>query len=100
MAAEDPDPSGIFAIALSDSEDDGAAAQDAGAGTTTTASHSRTGQSEEEFQAVRRAYRVKVENGEVGFPFPPWGWLVVRRLVSISLSTCMKQRLPVTITHE
>lgn len=86
MAAEDPDPSGIFAIALSDSEDDGAAANDPSAG----APQSRTGQSEEDFQAVRRTYRVKVENGEVGSPFP-WGWLIVLWLISSSLPTCMKQ---------
>lgn len=84
MAAEDPDPSGIFAIALSDSEDDGAAAHDGGAG----APPSRTGQSEDEFQAVRRAYRVKVENGEVGFPLSPRGWLAA--CFGLSASPCQR----------
>lgn len=107
MAAEDSDPSGLFAIALSDSEDDGAVAtHDAGAG----APPSRTGQSEEEFQAVRRAYRVKVENGEVGFipSFLPLGvvgfgraflfsWLVGHLLCQPMHEASRSQ---VTMTHE
>lgn len=104
MAAEDSDPSGLFAIALSDSEDDGAVAtHDAGAG----APHSRTGQSEEEFQAVRRAYRVKVENGEVGFTPPSlsggcWFWLCfLARRASPLVNPCIEaSRSQVTMTHE
>lgn len=59
MAAADDDlDSGLFNIALSDSE-----GEDGGAATETT--RDRTGQTEEEFQAVKRVYRPKVDNGEV-----------------------------------
>ncbi|KAK7947120.1 uncharacterized protein PG986_011441 [Apiospora aurea] len=65
--------SDLFAISLSDDDHD----PEAGASATATATatdpttHSaappvdRTGQTEEEFQAVRRGYRVKVENGDI-----------------------------------
>lgn len=63
MAAADNDlDSGLFDIALSDSEGD------AGAATETV--RDRTGQTEGEFQAVKRAYRPKVDNGEVSFFLP------------------------------
>lgn len=59
MAADDLD-SGLFNIALSDSEgEDGNGAAD------TTTTRDRTGQTEEEFQIVKRDYRPKVDNGEV-----------------------------------
>lgn len=52
--------SDLFAINLDDTE--------AGASATATdptPAADRTGQTEEEFQAVRKAYRVKVEDGDV-----------------------------------
>lgn len=60
-AADDLD-SGLFNIALSDSE-----GEDGNAATETT--RDRTGQTEEEFQTVKRAYRPKVDNGEVSSGF-------------------------------
>ncbi|KAI1658049.1 hypothetical protein F4813DRAFT_52603 [Daldinia decipiens] len=66
----DPDlDSGLFGIQLSDSEDgsndsepaEGTRPKKGGASTPVD----RTAQSEEEFQAVQREYRVKVENGEI-----------------------------------
>lgn len=65
--AMDPDlDPGLFGIQLSDTEDDTSPAE--GDPPKTNAAEppsTRTGQSEAEFQAVRREYRVKVENGEV-----------------------------------
>ncbi|OTB01155.1 hypothetical protein M426DRAFT_323671 [Hypoxylon sp. CI-4A] len=65
----DPDlDSGLFGIQLSDSEDSEPAEgeqpkkRDEQVASKPT---SRTAQSEEEFQAVRRDYKVKVENGEI-----------------------------------
>lgn len=55
--------SGLFNIALSDSESD--SSQKA------AAPRDRTGQTEDAFQAVRAAYRPKVENGEVSLQPPP-----------------------------
>lgn len=59
--------SGLFNIALSDSEDE------TGNPATTTAPRDRTGQSEEAFQAVKSAYRPKLDDGEVRYftPLPP-----------------------------
>ncbi|KAI1808880.1 hypothetical protein F4811DRAFT_499286 [Daldinia bambusicola] len=66
----DPDlDSGLFGIQLSDSED-GSNDSEPAEGTRPKKGEAntpvdRTAQSEEEFQAVRREYRVKVENGEI-----------------------------------
>ncbi|KAF3058177.1 hypothetical protein GL218_05268 [Daldinia childiae] len=67
----DPDlDSGLFGIQLSDSED-GSNDSEPAEGTRppkkgeSSTPVDRTAQSEEEFQAVRREYRVKVENGEI-----------------------------------
>lgn len=71
MADEEILDSGLFNISLaavSDTEEDGG---EADGGTTnhnkntTPEKNHRTGQTEEQFQAVRRSYRAKVENGEV-----------------------------------
>jgi hypothetical protein len=59
----DDEDGGLLSIALSDSDSD----QQACASSTKA---SRTGQTEEEYQAVKRSYRVKVENGNVS-PIPP-----------------------------
>ncbi|KAI8959628.1 hypothetical protein F5Y11DRAFT_297350 [Daldinia sp. FL1419] len=65
----DPDlDSGLFGIQLSDSEDgsnDSEPAEGTRPKKEPSAPGDRTAQSEEEFQAVRREYRVKVENGEI-----------------------------------
>jgi len=74
--------SGLFAINLADDGDD---ENDPEAGASATATEpltpaaDRTGQTEEEFQAVRKTYRVKVENGEVSqvyFFFHGFLWLL------------------------
>lgn len=65
--AEELDP-GLLAISLSD--DDDSAPEAAEPKQARIPGTARTGQSEEEFQAVRREYRVKVENGEVSVPLP------------------------------
>ncbi|KAF2962866.1 hypothetical protein GQX73_g10713 [Xylaria multiplex] len=58
MNGTDDLDSGLLGIALSDS--------DAESGDTAPATkEARTGQSEAEFQEVKRTYRVKVENGEI-----------------------------------
>ncbi|KAK8071456.1 hypothetical protein PG997_011659 [Apiospora hydei] len=58
--------SDLFAINLSDDDHDPEAGASATATDPTTAPPvDRTGQTEEEFQAVRRGYRVKVENGDI-----------------------------------
>ncbi|KAF3760613.1 hypothetical protein M406DRAFT_268699 [Cryphonectria parasitica EP155] len=63
--------SGLFAIALSDSEDDTTAANGCQAGSGAkegggaAAPRDRTGQTEEEFQAMKASYRAKVEDGEI-----------------------------------
>ncbi|KAJ9156088.1 hypothetical protein NKR23_g869 [Pleurostoma richardsiae] len=63
---EESDDAGFLAIALSDSEDAAEEPQkqrkDDSAGQSRSG---RTAQSEEEFQAVRREYQAKVENGEI-----------------------------------
>ncbi|KXJ87613.1 hypothetical protein Micbo1qcDRAFT_20700 [Microdochium bolleyi] len=58
--------SGLFAIYISDNEDDKDNSQD-------ESKADRTGQTEEQFQEVKRTYRVKVENGELWkqIPLPP-----------------------------
>ncbi|KAI1418372.1 hypothetical protein F5Y13DRAFT_565 [Hypoxylon sp. FL1857] len=66
----DPDlDSGLFGIQLSDSEDSANDTEPAEGSQPKKDEAStpadRTAQSEEEFQAVRREYRVKVENGEI-----------------------------------
>lgn len=57
---------GLFDIHLSDSEDNN---DDPAEGSSNSSASrtpaDRTAQSEEEFRAVKAAYRVKVENGEV-----------------------------------
>ncbi|KAK8102211.1 hypothetical protein PG984_015357 [Apiospora sp. TS-2023a] len=54
--------SDLFSITLADDGDD----PEAGASATASAPPAdRTGQTEEEFQAVRRGYRVNVENGDI-----------------------------------
>ncbi|KAJ4423575.1 hypothetical protein N0V82_001741 [Gnomoniopsis sp. IMI 355080] len=58
MAADDLD-SGLFNIALSDSEGED------GNGAAETTTRDRTGQTEEEFQALKSDYRPKVDNGEI-----------------------------------
>lgn len=58
--ADDMD-SGLFNITLSDSEGED------GGNTSTEPARDRTGQTEDDFQAVKRAYRPKIDNGEVGF---------------------------------
>lgn len=55
--ADDMD-SGLFNIALSDSEGEPG-------DTAVKTTRDRTGQTEDEFQAVKRAYRAKVDDGEV-----------------------------------
>lgn len=60
MAADDDLDSGLFNIALSDSEGEDA---------TTETTRDRTGQTEDEFLAVKRAYRPKFDNGEVSLFF-------------------------------
>lgn len=57
--------SGLLGIQLSDSEVEDAAVPSAVAEPDKKSKASRTAQSEEEFEAVKRSYRVKVENGEV-----------------------------------
>ena len=57
--------SGLLGIALSDSDTE---PSDEASSTKKTSQEARTGQSEAEFQEVRRTYRAKVENGEVGIP--------------------------------
>lgn len=51
----DEEDNGLFNINLSDEEQEAAAEKKA----------KRTGQTEEEFQAVRKTYVAKVENGDV-----------------------------------
>ncbi|KAK8876762.1 hypothetical protein PGQ11_001708 [Apiospora arundinis] len=55
--------SDLFAITLEDEHDPEAGASATATDPTPVAD--RTGQTEEEFQAVRRDYRVKVENGDI-----------------------------------
>ncbi|KAI1394321.1 uncharacterized protein F4822DRAFT_45143 [Hypoxylon trugodes] len=55
--------SGLFGIQLSDTEEPAEGSQPQN--DETSAPADRTAQSEEEFQAVRKEYNVKVENGEV-----------------------------------
>ncbi|ROT35494.1 hypothetical protein SODALDRAFT_328859 [Sodiomyces alkalinus F11] len=50
----DLEDGGLFCIAVSDSEDDSQANK-----------KPRDGQTEEEFQAVRKSYQPKIENGEI-----------------------------------
>ncbi|KAI0885880.1 uncharacterized protein GGS22DRAFT_162199 [Annulohypoxylon maeteangense] len=61
--------SGLFGIQLSDSEDSNNDSEPAEGNQPkkreTCTTTDRTAQSEEEFQAVRKQYRVKVENGEI-----------------------------------
>lgn len=59
MADEELD-SGLFNISLASDTEDGDDHQD-----TSKAQKDRTGQTEEQFQAVKRSYRAKIENGEV-----------------------------------
>ncbi|KAJ3555179.1 hypothetical protein NPX13_g10412 [Xylaria arbuscula] len=57
--------SGLLGIALSDSEGE---PSDEATSTKKPSQEARTGQSEADFQEVKRTYRVKVENGEVRIP--------------------------------
>ncbi|KAI0896437.1 hypothetical protein F4806DRAFT_464528 [Annulohypoxylon nitens] len=66
----DPDlDSGLFGIQLSDSEDSSNNSEPAEGNQPkkqeANTAADRTAQSEEEFQAVRKEYKVKVENGEI-----------------------------------
>ena len=65
--------SGLFGIQLSDSEDSNNESEPAEGNPPkkqeTGATTDRTAQTEEEFQTVRREYRVKIENGEVCVPY-------------------------------
>ena len=54
----DDEDGGLFNIALSDSESEEKAAASA-------AKASRTGQTEEDFQAIKQTYHAKIENGNV-----------------------------------
>lgn len=70
MADEELD-SGLFNISLASDTEDGDDHQN-----TSTSQKDRTGQTEEQFQAVKRSYRAKIENGEVShksllFLLPP-----------------------------
>lgn len=79
MVDEEILDAGLFNISLaavSDTEEDGGHHDGVGGGGTTNHNSNntktaeekknhRTGQTEEQFQAVRRSYRAKVENGEV-----------------------------------
>lgn len=73
--ADDQDDldSGLFNISLasSDPEDGDTSHQTAWS----TSPRDRTGQSEDQFQAVKQSYRAKIENGEVS-PLPIHPWLV------------------------
>lgn len=66
------DTGGLFSITLSDSEPDETSS--------TAPVRDRTGQTEEEWQAVKQNYRARVENGEVSslsvkaVRIPPSGW--------------------------
>ncbi|KAI0411962.1 hypothetical protein F5X98DRAFT_31933 [Xylaria grammica] len=60
MSGNDDLDSGLLGIALSDSD-----AESGDNETKKTSQEARTGQSEAEFQEVKRTYRVKVENGEI-----------------------------------
>lgn len=61
MADEELD-SGLFNISLASDTEDGDDHQN-----TSTSQKDRTGQTEEQFQAVKRSYRAKIENGEVSY---------------------------------
>lgn len=74
MADEDID-SGLFNISLGSDIEDGDGEAQGQQKTSSTSRADRTGQSEEQFQAVKRAYRAKIENGEV-------------KLLSLSLYNC------------
>lgn len=77
MAAVDDDlDSGLFNIALSDSEGEDAA---------TETTRDRTGQTEEDFQAVKRAYRPKVDNGDVSVFLIGGGGLALDPAISRAL---------------
>lgn len=53
----DDEAGGLFSITLSDSEPDEASS--------TAPARDRTGQTEEEWQAIKQTYKARVENGEV-----------------------------------
>ncbi|KAK6222783.1 hypothetical protein LQW54_000592 [Pestalotiopsis sp. IQ-011] len=60
---------GLFSISISDGDDSAPEAAEPSKSTTTTTAKvpgtARIAQSEDEFQAVKQGYRVKVENGEL-----------------------------------
>ncbi|KAI0856494.1 hypothetical protein F4860DRAFT_518791 [Xylaria cubensis] len=62
MNGDDDLDSGLLGIALSDSDAEGG---DDPTVTKKVSREARTGQSEAEFQEVKRTYHVKVENGEI-----------------------------------
>ncbi|KAI1756082.1 hypothetical protein F4782DRAFT_526636 [Xylaria castorea] len=62
MNADDDLDAGLLGIALSDSDTE---AGDDATATKKVSREARTGQSEAEFQDVKRTYHVKVENGEI-----------------------------------
>lgn len=64
----DNESAGLFNISISDSEEDDVDTSH-GIANSKKSREDRTGQSEDAFQAVKREYRAKVENGEVSSSF-------------------------------
>ncbi|KAK2615695.1 hypothetical protein N8I77_002432 [Diaporthe amygdali] len=60
----DNESAGLFNISISDSEEDDVDTSH-GIANSKKSREDRTGQSEDAFQAVKREYRAKVENGEI-----------------------------------
>jgi len=65
MSDDEGISSGLLGITLSDSDSEAELGGDKDATAKKSSQEKRTGQSEAEFQEVKRTYRVKVENGEV-----------------------------------
>ncbi|KAI3400134.1 hypothetical protein diail_4365 [Diaporthe ilicicola] len=61
----DNESGGLFSISISDSEGEDDIDTSHGIANSRTGRENRTGQSEDAFQAVKRDYRAKVENGEI-----------------------------------
>lgn len=88
---------GLFSISISDGDDSAPEAAEPSKSTTTAKvpGTARIAQSEDEFQAVKQGYRVKVENGEVSwallfsanvFYAPLGGWLLFGVLFCIIIN--------------
>jgi hypothetical protein len=58
---------GLFSISISDGDDSAPEAAEPSKSTAKVPGTARIAQSEDEFQAVKQGYRVKVENGEVSW---------------------------------